>query len=125
MSITIEEKEELFKEFEARLQLECKIKKKQGYASGYETIHNLERAHGYFRSKYYQMVERNPFEVWGRHGVPYADWDKIRIMVCHAFGVNIVKHLPEDKIEAANDLAISVIDLIFAQNEKTLMKDES
>lgn len=51
MNITKEEKDALFKEFEAKLESDGKLKKKQGYASGYATVHNLERAQSYFRSK--------------------------------------------------------------------------
>ena len=124
MNITQEEKEALFKEFATKLESEGKLKKKRGYASGYATIHNLERAQSYFRSRYDQMVESNTFDIWCYNGIPYADWDKIRIMVCHAFGVSIVKDLPENRIKEANDLAISIIDLIFEQNNKTLKEFE-
>lgn len=121
MSITIEEKEELFKEFEARLIEKSKVNyKPQGYASGYNTIHNLEPAKDYFKQKFDQMHNDFDFSIWTYHGIQWSDWDKIRMLICHTFGTGLVKDLPMDQLEAANNLAKTLIDLVFTQNYETL-----
>jgi hypothetical protein len=122
MSITNEEKEMLFKEFEARLN---KTKKPQGYASGYATIHNLEPAKNYFWSKYDQMTEKFKFDIWSPYGIMSSDWDKIRILVCHIFGVSVVKEIPSDKLNEANNIAKQMIDVMFDENYKTLKEKET
>lgn len=123
MSITIEEKEALFKEFEARLaDKQVKERKKQGYASGYATLHNLEPAKDYFKKRFDQMHSDFAFDIWTYHGLMWSDWDKIRMLVSHTYGISLVKNIPEDRLEAANNLAIAMIDLIFEQNYETLNK---
>lgn len=123
MSITIEEKEELFKEFEARLaEKEANKQKKQGYASGYGTVHNLEPAKDYFKKRFDQMHSDFAFNIWTYHGLMWSDWDKIRMIVSHTYGTSLVKNIPDDQLEAANGLAIAIIDLIFERNYETLNK---
>lgn len=121
MSITNEEKEALFKEFEARL-AEKKTVEKQGYASGYNTIHNLEPAKDYFKAKFEQMHKDFDFNVWTYYGLSWSDWDKIRMLVCHTFGTSLVRNIPEEQLEAANNLGRTLIDVLFEQNYKTLKK---
>ena len=121
MSITNEEKEVLFKEFEARL-AEKKTVQPRGYASGYNTIHNLEPAKDYFKEKFEQMHKDFDFSIWTNHGLQWSDWDKIRMLVCHTFGVSLVRNLPVNQLEAANNLAKTLIDLMFTQNYETLNK---
>lgn len=121
MSITNEEKEALFKEFEARM-AEKKTVEKQGYASGYNTIHNLEPAKDYFKKKFDQMHKDFNFSVWTYHGLTWSDWDKIRMLVCHTFGVSLVRDIPEEQLKTANDLGKKLIDVLFEQNYITLNK---
>lgn len=115
MSMTMEEKEALFTEFEARLK-----EKKQGYASGYETMHNMEQAKDHFWTKYNNMTKSHVFDIWSRKGIMSADWDMIRRLVCHATGVSIVREISPEKLGDANELAIKLIDLLFDYNEQIL-----
>lgn len=115
MSITTEEKEALFAEFKARLE-----NQKQGYASGYETVHNMEQSKDYFWAKYDSMTKNHAFDIWSPKGIMSYDWDMIRKLVCHATGVSIVKQIQPDKLKDVNDLAMKIIDLLFDYNEKIL-----
>lgn len=119
--MTIEEKESLFAEFEERL---SKKKKKQGYASGYETLHNLKPACEYFWDKYNDMTKKYPFDIWSPNGIPSGDWDMIRKLICHAYGVSIVRDIPSDKLDEANEQAKRMIDMLFCINEKELNEIE-
>lgn len=116
--MTNEEKEALFAEFEERM---YKTKKKQGYASAYETMNNLKPAYMYFRKRYQDVMEDYEFDIWSPYGMQYSsDWDMIRKLVCHAYGVCIVKNIPSEKLDEANQLAKSIIDLLFDINRKEL-----
>lgn len=121
MKITDEEKTLLFEEFKARLEAE---KKGFGYASGYATLHNMERAKDYFWDKYHTMTKEFEFDNWSQKGMFSEDWNLIRKLVCHAYGVSIVKHIPADKLEEANNLAIKMIDMLFERNHE-ILRDES
>lgn len=115
MSMTTEEKEALFTEFETRLK-----NRKQGYASGYETVHNMEQSKDHFWTKYNSMTKNYAFDIWSPKGIVSSDWDMIRRLVCHATGVSIVREIPPEKLKDANELAIKLIDLLFDYNEKIL-----
>lgn len=121
MSITQEEKEQLFEEFKERL----KNEQKQGYASGYETYHNLEKAKDYFWEKYRHMTDKHSCERWLSLGISSGDWDFIRKLICHANGTGIVRDISPDKLDESNELAIRIIDLLFDYNEQILNEKES
>ena len=118
MSITNEEKELLFKEFVERIN---NGKKPQGYASCAETLFNLKPAYNHFKDRFEALHKLVDDFEWNCQflKVTYSDWDKIRIMVCHAFGVTIVKNIPEEKLPEANELAIKITDALFDINEKS------
>lgn len=118
MAITKEEKAALFEEFKAQLHA-------QGYASGYATMHNMERAKDHFWDRFYAMHEKHSFDIWSPNGIASVDWDLIRKLVCHANGVSIVKDIPPEKLDAANDLAIQILDLVFDYNDQVLKDLES
>ena len=120
MSITNEEKEQLFEEFEQRLGLK---KKKQGYATCKETITNLKPAHDYFWNMYYKMRSEFPFELTCYHGMQGSDWDLIRKLTCRAYGYSIVKDIPPEVLDEANSLAITIIDLLYDRNYKHLKQE--
>ena len=111
--MTKEEKEALFAEFEERI---ASKKKKQGYASGYETMNNLKPACDYFWARYHNITDSYVFDIWSPYGIPSGDWDMIRKLVCHAYGVSIVKDIPSEKLDDANKLAKQIIDMLFAVN---------
>ena len=66
------------------------------------------------------MSDKYKYEIWSSLGINSSDWDKIRMLVCHAFGVSIVKDLIEEDIPKANAFVIKMIDLLFEQNDKIL-----
>lgn len=111
--MTKEEKEALFAEFEERISSK---KKKQGYASGYETMNNLKPACDYFWMNYHNVTNSYEFDIWSPYGIPGSDWDMIRKLVCHAYGVSIVRDIPSEKLDYANKLAKQIIDMLFAIN---------
>ncbi len=115
MSITAEEKEALFAEFEAIM-----LKKKQGYASGYETTHNMENAKDYFWTMYHNAKKNREFNIWSNKVISSADWDMVRKLVCHANGVSIVRSIPPEKLSDANELAMKLLELLFDYNERIL-----
>lgn len=115
--MTNEEKEALFAEFEERLSSK---KKKQGYASGYETLHNMKPGCDYFWKSYHDMTDSYEFDIWSPNGIHSGDWDMIRKLICHAFGVSIVKDIPTEKLKEANDLAMYITNLLFATNREIL-----
>lgn len=116
--ISNKEKELLFEEFKNRME-----KERQGYASGYETLHNLEPAKDYFWDAYHQMTKSYMFDVWSPKGMNGSDWDLIRKLVCHANGVSIVKGIPSDRLNESNELAKQIVDLLFNYNKKILEEE--
>lgn len=119
MSMTAEEKEALFAEFESRLK-----ERKQGYTSGYETIHNMEQAKDHFWARYKNATKKREHAIWSGKIVSNADWDMIRKLVCHANGVSIVREISPEKLSDANELAIKILDLLFDYNEQILDEED-
>lgn len=117
MELTNEEKEALFEEFKSRM-------KKRGSDSCWETFHNMEQSKDYFWDRYHQMTKNYSFENWSSSGIYGNDWDMIRKLVLHANGVCLVKHLPEDKINSANELAMKISKLLFDYNNDILKSKE-
>lgn len=126
MSITADEKEALFAEFELRFK-----ERKQGYASSYETIHNMEQAKDYFwtrynniTKKYENVIKKYNYPIQSRKTVRNADWVMIRKLVCHANGVSIVREISPEKLTDANELAIRILELLFDYNEHILDEED-
>lgn len=115
MNLTDEEIESMYLEFKRRMTNE-----KLGYASCYKTLHNMEPAKDYFWSRYHQMTNDYGFDNWSTRGIISRDWDLVRRLVCHAYGVTIVKEIPEEELVEANNLAIEIINSLFTVNSKIL-----
>lgn len=117
MELTKEEKEALFEEFKNRM-------RKQRGESCWETFHNMEQSKDYFWDRHYEMRKLFSHENWAYSGVQGGDWDLIRKLVLHANGVCIVKHLPKERLDSANKLAIEISKLLFDYNEDILKDNE-
>lgn len=94
----------------------------QGYASGYKTFHNLEKAKNHFKTRYCIMTDIYPFDIWSRFGVASGDWDAIRKLTCHMYGVSVVQDISSEDLEGANMSAINLIDQLFATNNSILQE---
>lgn len=119
MNMTDQDISRIVDELESRLKA-----KSQGYSSGHRTMFNMERAKDHFWNRCDDMKKSRTFEIVIRKGLKGSDWDMIRRLVCHAQGVSLVREIPDDKIDAVNDLAIKIVDILFDYNETVLQKED-
>ena len=85
----------------------------------------LSRARQYFKFKAEKLREDFEFDSWAYQGLNWGDWDNYIVrLVCHSFGVCTIDQLYESEIDAANKLAIQIIDLIFDANIAALIRFE-
>jgi hypothetical protein len=114
--MTNEEKEILYQEFVRRFKKEPKEQ-----SSGYKTMNNMKPAHDYYWDRYNNLHEQHKFEGdWMTKIIPGMDWDFVRKLVCHAYGISLVKDIPDEKLDAANALGQKIAELLFDANEQTM-----
>jgi hypothetical protein len=107
MSITVEEKEQLYKEFKERM-----IKEQESRRTGAEKV---APARDYFNQEKERLYKEGKW-------TPdlYAGWEGIRKLACRVCDVKYVNHLEPKHLDIANDFAIEVIKLYFEAYEKAL-----
>ena len=107
MSITVEEKEQLYKEFKERM-----IMEQQNKGTGAE---KLAPARDYFnqeKERLYKEGKWNPDL--------YSGWEQIRSLTYKVCGAKYMRNLEPKYLDIANDFATEVIKLYFENYEKVL-----
>lgn len=107
MSITVEEKEQLYKEFKDRMLMEQQIK---GDGNG---VANLAPSRDYFNQEKTRLIKE------GRWTPDlYPGWELISKLTCKVCGVKYVRHLEPSQLDIANNFATEVVKLYFETYDK-------
>lgn len=83
----------------------------------------LDRAHAHFKDRQEILFKLSSSRDWDdltNHNLSMISygWENIRKLVLWSYGVNIIRHLPDDKQDEINDFAIKIIDNVFDQYSK-------
>lgn len=103
----------------ARLTKKDYIEQARGLAKQKE-LHFLDRAREHFRSRQqilHEISMSRSWDDWTNHNlclISYG-WDNVRKLVLWSYGVNSIRHLPDDRQDEINDFAVRIIDTIFDQ----------
>lgn len=107
MSLTYEEKEQLYEEFKERMRAEQEEKTHNHGAQ------SLRPALNYFDNEKTKFMNAG---IW-KPGL-YLGWELIRKLTCRVCGVKIIKHISDEQRDLANEFAIKVTDLYFEYYKK-------
>ena len=121
--------DEMYKELKERLAEEgliCKRKDFNEFVKGQakrKELFFLDRAYAHFKDRreiLFKLSSSRDWDDWTNHNlcmISYG-WENIRKLVLWSYGVNIIRHLPDDKQDEINDFAIKIIDNVFDQYSK-------
>lgn len=118
MNITDNEKEHLYEQFKERMINEGMVVKTKSAA--YKNLHNLKPAREHFGVRAEAIRKKFPFHVWSPNGLNWPDWELVRRLLYHAYGVNAASRISDDLLEEANKFAMDLTDKLFDANEKNL-----
>ena len=121
--------DETYKELKERLTEEGLICKRKDFNESVKgqakrkELFFLDRAHAHFKDRQeilFKLSSSRDWDDWTNHNlcmISYG-WENIRKLVLWSYGVNIIRHLPDDKQDEINDFAIKIIDNVFDQYSK-------
>lgn len=115
MNITEAEKETLYQEFKERMIKESiEARPVKMVFTEAKELWNIEFA------KIFKSEKDNFLKSKGFNGNISCDWDKIRLMVLHTYGVNTMVRLPAACYEEANQRALMFVKLYFEMINKRI-----
>ena len=121
--------DEMYKELKERLTEEGLICKRKDFNESVKgqakrkELFFLDRAYAHFKDRQeilFKLSSNRDWDDWTNHNlcmISYG-WENIRKLVLWSYGVNIIRHLPDDKQDEINDFAIKIIDNVFDQYSK-------
>ena len=121
--------DEMYKELKERLAEEGLICKRKDFNESVKgqakrkELFFLDRAHAHFKDRQeilFKLSSSRDWDDWRNHNLSMISygWENIRKLVLWSYGVNIIRHLPDDKQDEINDFAIKIIDNVFDQYSK-------
>ena len=121
--------DEMYKELKERLAEEGLICKRKDFNESVKgqakrkELFFLDRAYAHFKDRQeilFKLSSSRDWDDWTNHNLSMISygWENIRKLVLWSYGVNIIRHLSDDKQDEINDFAIKIIDNVFDQYSK-------